>query len=116
MKKQTANVEKTSGRTIDGLEKHFVSVLVANGVAFVTLNGEIHTTQEKIVRDSGMRVTKRTNFFKQSHELALKVVRKMFDLKGRHIEVAFLAKVGDKIMDERGKDVIMYSATPAAGA
>ncbi len=98
----------TSGRKIDGLESNFKDVLIANGVAFVTVQGDIKTVKRHIVEQSGLRVNKRTDFNKQAVDLTLKVLRKLFDLKGNHLEVRFLCKDGGKTVDERGKEVIHF--------
>ena len=107
--KTTADkTDRSSSRTIAGLEKNFKDVLIANGVAFVTVAGDIKTVKRNIVEQSGLRVNKRTDFNKQAMDLTIKVLRKLFALKGNHLEVRFLCEEGGKTFDERGKAVLHF--------
>lgn len=112
-KTQADKTARSSSRTLNGLEKNFKDVLIADGVAFVTVAGDIKTVKRQIVEQSGLRANKRTNFNKQAYDLTLKVLRSLLNLKGKHLEIRFLREEGGKVYDEHGKDVIRYHPTGA---
>lgn len=101
-------VETKEERDLTGLENMFREVVINAGTVYITVDGQAKTVKREMVNNYGPRKNVRTNTERLAEHLALRRLRQMFDLKGRHLALKFIQFVDGKLQDERGHEIIHY--------